>query len=377
MRIGFDVSALVKEAAGIGQCIINIIQNIMEIDRENEYFLFTYDKIKLPFSLKENWRIVDYGGAKHQQIRFFTALPQILKKMKIDVFFGTRHYLPPFNANIRYVALVHDLIPLRMPELFTKKHSQRFKIFTSICKRQADSYIAVSEATKADILHYMKVPEEKIQVIYEGANPNFTPERDEAGIKETMERFGIEGNYLLCLSTVEPRKNMLRTIQAYEQYVLKNELPYKLVIVGGNGWNNGEIYDYVKDHDLSSHVLFTGYVSNEDVKNIYANATLFIYASLYEGFGIPVLEAMQSGVPVITSNVSSMPEVAGDACLLVDPYQTDEIKNAIIKILDSETLQAEMREKGITQAKKFSWRKCSEAVHKHLLYGPEAKDSLS
>lgn len=371
MRIGFDVSALVKEAAGIGQCIINIIQNIMEIDRENEYFLFTYDKIKLPFSLKENWSIVDYGGgAKHPQVRFFTALPQILKKIKIEIFFGTRHYLPPFNPKIRYVALVHDLIPLRMPELFTKRHLSRFRIFTKVCRHQADSYIAVSQATKADILHYMKVPEEKIQVIYEGANPNFTPERDEAGIQETMERFGIEGKYLLCLSTVEPRKNMLRTIQAYEQYVLKKELPYKLVIVGGKGWNNGEIYDYVKEHDLGGHVLFTGYVSNDDVKNIYANATLFIYASLYEGFGIPVLEAMQSGVPVITSNVSSMPEVAGDACVLVDPYQTEEIKNAIIKVLDSEKLQAEMKEKGIAQAKKFSWRKCSEEVHKHLLHGP-------
>lgn len=370
MRIGFDVSALVKEAAGIGQCIINIIDNIMDIDTENEYFLFTYDKIKLPFSLKKNWSIVDYGGAKHKQIRYFTALPQILKKMKIEVFFGTRHYLPPFNSRIRYVALVHDLIPLRMPELFTKKHLQRFKIFTAICKHQADSYIAVSEATKADILDYMKIPEEKIQVIYEGASTNFTPERDEAGIKETMERFSIEGDYLLCLSTVEPRKNMLRTIQAYEQYVLKNELPYKLVIVGGKGWNNGEIYDYVKEHNLSGNVIFTGYVSNEDVKNIYAGATVFIYASLYEGFGIPVLEAMQSGVPVITSNVSSMPEVAGDACILVDPYQVDEIKNAIIKVLDSKELQNEMRRKGITQAKKFSWRKFSEAVHHHLLYGP-------
>lgn len=370
MRIGFDVSALVKEAAGIGQCIINIIENTMELDTENEYFLFTYDKIKLPFSLKENWTIVDYGGANHKQIRYFTALPQILKKMKIEVFFGTRHYLPPFNHKIRYVALVHDLIPLRMPELFTKGHLQRFAVFTAICKHQADSYIAVSEATKADILHYMKVPEEKIEVIYEGANPNFTPERDEAGIKETMERFGIDEKYLLCLSTVEPRKNMLRTIQAYEQYVLKNELPYKLVIVGGKGWNNGEIYDYVNEHHLDNHVIFTGYVSNDDVKNIYANASVFIYASLYEGFGIPVLEAMQSGVPVITSNVSSMPEVAGDACILINPYEVDEIKDAIVKVLSSPELQEEMRNKGIERSKLFSWRKCSEAVHHHLLYGP-------
>lgn len=369
MRIGIDVSALVKEAAGIGQCIINLIKNMMDLDTENEYFLFTYDKIDLPFSLKKNWSFVSYGGGKHPQVRFFTRLPHILKQMKIEVFFGTRHYLPPFNGKIRYVALVHDLIPLRMPELFTKRHLSRFRIFTDICKRQADSYIAVSEATKADILHYMKVPEKKIQVIYEGANPDFTPERDEAGIADAMERFGITGKYLLCLSTVEPRKNMLRTIQAYEQYVLKNHLPYKLVIVGGKGWNNGDIYDYVKEHRLEEYVLFTGYVSNQDVKNIYANASLFIYASLYEGFGIPVLEAMQSGVPVITSNVSSMPEVAGDACILVNPYEVDEIRDAIIRVLNDPKLQEELREKGIAQAKKFSWRKCSEEVWKHLLHG--------
>ncbi len=369
MRIGVDVSALVREAAGIGQCIINLVKNIMDIDTENEYFLFSYDKIELPFSLKKNWTFVNYGGGKHPQVRYFTKLPQILRQLKIEVFFGTRHYLPPFNSKIRYVALVHDLIPLRMPELFTKRHLSRFRIFTRLCKYQADSYIAVSKATKADIMKYMHIPKEKIQVIYEGANPDFTPERDEEGIAETMKRFGITEKYLLCLSTVEPRKNMLRTIQAYESYVLKNSLPYKLVIVGGKGWKDGEIYDYVNKHQLQEHVLFTGYVSNQDVKNIYANATLFIYASLYEGFGIPVLEAMQSGVPVITSNVSSMPEVAGKACLLVDPYNIEEIRDAIVTVLNSPKLQADMRSKGIKQASKFSWRKCSEEVWKHLING--------
>lgn len=367
MRIGIDVSALVKEASGIGQAIINIIKVMMDEDKENEFFLFTYDKINLPFSLKSNWQLVDYGGANHKQIRYFTALPQILKKMKIEVFLGTRHYLPPFNSKIRYVALVHDLIPLRMPELFTKQHLLRFKVFTHLCKFQADSYLADSHSTKADIIHFMKVPAEKIEVVHLGANQRFTPERDEEAITEVMKRYGIKEKYLLCLSTVEPRKNMLRTIQAFEQCVLEKNLPYKLVIVGGKGWNNGEIYDYVNNNNLQEHVIFTGYVSDEDVKNIYANASLFIYASLYEGFGLPPLEAMQSGIPVITSNNSSLPEVAGDACILVDPYSTEEIRDAIVKVLNSEELQQKMREKGIAQAKKFSWETCGKKMLAHIL----------
>lgn len=367
MRIGIDASALVKEASGIGQAIINILYVIMQEDSENEYFLFTYDEINLPFSLKSNWQIVDYGGQKHKQVRYFTALPKILKKMKIEVFFGTRHYLPPFNSKIRYVALVHDLIPLRMPELFTRQHLLRFKIFTAICKFQADSYLAVSNATKADIVRYMKIPEDKIVVAHLGAGERFSPKRDEAAIAEVMERFGIKGKYLLCLSTVEPRKNMLRTIQAFEKCILEKNLPYKLVIVGGKGWNNGEIYDYVNARHLQEQVIFTGYVSNEEVTHIYANASLFIYASLYEGFGLPPLEAMQSGIPVITSNNSSLPEVAGDACILVDPYNIDEICDAIMRVLDSEELQREMREKGIEQAKKFSWETCGKTVLARLL----------
>lgn len=367
MRIGIDVSALVKEASGIGQAIINILNVMMNEDSENDFFLFTYDEIKLPFSLKNNWQIVDYGGKNHKQIRYFTALPHILKEMKIEVFFGTRHYLPPFNHKIRYVALVHDLIPLRMPELFTKQHLLRFKIFTAICRFQADSYLTVSNATKADVIRYMKIPAEKIEVSPLGASSRFSPERDEKAISEVMERFGIRDKYLLCLSTVEPRKNMLRTIKAYEKCILEKNLPYKLVIVGGKGWNNGEIYDYVNEKNLQNDVIFTGYVSNEDVRNIYANASLFIYASLCEGFGLPPLEAMQSGIPVITSNNSSLPEVAGDACILVDPYNIDEICDAIMKILGSEELQKEMREKGIEQAKKFSWETCGKKVLAHLL----------
>lgn len=364
MRIGIDASALVKEAAGIGLWIINVLDNLMKIDDENEYFLFTYDDIKIPYELKENWQVVYYGGENKKQIRYLTHMPKLIRKYKIDVFVGTRHYLPPFNkTNVKYLAIVHDLIPLYMPELFTKEHKLRFKVFTDICKHQAHEVVAVSEATKRDVIKYMKIPEKNIHVVYEAANESFTTDRNEDSIRETMERYNIDSKYILCLSTVEPRKNMLRTIKAYEQCILNNNLPYKLVIVGGSGWNNGEIYDYVQTHEeLKKHVIFTGYVSNQDVANIYANASLFIYASLCEGFGLPVLEAMQCGVPVITSNTSSMPEVAGDACILIDPYDITQLEGAITKVLSDEALQKSMIEKGIARSKIFSWEKCAREI---------------
>ncbi len=368
MRIGMDISALVKEAAGIGQWILNVIENMMKLDRENDYFLFTYDEVKLPFPLAPNWQITDYGGPDHKQLHYLTKLPGILKKMNIDMFIGTRHYLPPFNKKITYVAIVHDLIPLYMPELFTDEHKLRFKVFTDICKYQADKVVAVSEATKKDVIKYMKIPEPNIRVVYEGANPMLTSEKDPEGIAAAMAKYHIDSDYILCLSTVEPRKNMLRTIQAYEQCVLSDpQLPYKLVIVGGKGWNNGEIYDYVQAHRLQPYVIFTGYVTEEEKRNIYANATLFIYASLCEGFGIPILEAMQSGVPVITSNTSSMPEVAGDAGVLIDPYSTEQLKEAILSVLKDPQKRREMSRKGLEQAARFSWEKCAREILEFIL----------
>ena len=362
MRIGIDVSALVKEATGIGQWIIQVTNRLLSIDQKNDYFMFPYAHLRVDLKLNSRTQIVSYGGPKNRQLNFLLTLPGLLRKYNIDVFVGTRHYLPPFNHKIKYLAIVHDLIPLYMPELFTKEHKLRFKIFTDICKHQADAVIAVSNATKKDVVKYMNIPPKKVHVIYEGANSDFTTERNESSITQTMEKYHIDSDYILCLSTVEPRKNMLRTIQAFEQCAQRPGWNYKLVIVGKSGWNNGEIYDYVQTHDVRRHVIFTGYVTDEEVRDIYANASLFVYASLCEGFGIPILEAMQSGIPVITSNLSSMPEVAGDACELIDPYDTDEIRNAMIRVLSSEERRQTMRQRGIRQAAQFSWDQCAQEV---------------
>lgn len=370
MKIGFDVSILVKNSTGIGQYVSHLIKNIMNIEEStnHEFYLFTHDDLKLPLDLPDNWKLIYYGGPKKKQLRYLTRLPGYLKQYGIDVFVGTRPCLPIFRTkNTRYVAIVHDLIPLFMPQLFTRSFSMRFRLFTKICRRNADMFIAVSEATKADVLNYMHIPAEKVRMIYEGADPSIKPMKDNPGISETMEKYHIDCPYILCLATVEPRKNMLRTIQAYEQCI-GSDFPYKLVIVGGSGWNNGDIYEYVQQSDiLKAHVIFTGYVSDEEVTHIYANASLFVFASLYEGFGLPVLEAMQSGVPVITSNKSSLPEVAGNACVLVDPYSIQEIRDAILEITASPQKQSEMVRMGLEQAAGFSWKTCAEETLQLIL----------
>lgn len=366
MKIGFDVSILAKDLSGIGQYVSHMIQNMMHIEdsKQHDFYLFTHDELKLPLTLPDNWHLVFYGGPKHKQMRYLTRMHRYLKQHGIDIFVGTRPCLPLFRpGNTQYAVVVHDLIPLFMPQYFTKSFSLRFKLFTKICRRNSDTFIAVSEATRRDIRTYMNVPDDKIHVIYEGASTSIRPMDDCPEMADTMAKYHIDAPYLLCLATVEPRKNMLRTIQAYEQ-CLSGDFPYKLVIVGGRGWNNGDIYEYVQQHgNLKDHVIFTGYATDEEVTHIYANASLFVYASLYEGFGLPVLEAMQSGVPVITSDVSSLPEVAGDACLLIDPYNVEQIRDAIMQVISSPELQQQMIQDGLQQARKFSWEKCAAETY--------------
>ena len=367
MKIGIDISAMAKTLAGIGQYCVQMIKELYAMDQENEYYLFAPTEVALPVAENDHWHLINYGGKRGSTLRYMTEVPKILKKEGIRVFVGTRHYLPPFHPEIRYIGVVHDLIPLYMPELFTFFHRLRFRMFTRLCARKADHIVAGSKATAADVVKYMHVPEEKITVLYYGADARFRPERDEAGIHAAMEKYHIKTPYVLCLSTVEPRKNMLRTIQAFEALTKEELQEAQLVIVGGSGWNNGEIYDYVKQHRMEEKVLFTGYASDEEIRHIYANAGVFVYASLCEGFGIPIVEAMQSGTPVITSNLSSMPEVAGDACRLVDPYSVEEIKEAMKEILEDEALQQQMRTRGLKQAAAFSWKRCAAGLHDIIL----------
>ena len=251
-----------------------------------------------------------------------------------------------FRPNYKVVMTVHDLIPLLFPKWHTTKHVLYFKYFLKYRFRFVDRFIADSNTTKQDLIDLFEIPEDKIDVVYLGVSDRFRP------IGETREDF------ILAVSTLEPRKNFKRIIEAYISLRKEEKISDKLMIVGKKGWLFDDISTIPRA--FQDDIIFKGYVSEDELLRLFQTARFFIYPSMYEGFGLPILEAMACGCPVITSNTSSMPEVAGEAALLVDPYQIEEIKNAIYTLTKDAGLCTKMSAEGIRRASQFSWQRAAE-----------------
>ena len=253
------------------------------------------------------------------------------------------------------IVTVHDIIPILYPQYHPLKRALYFKYFLKPLLKKADKIISVSEATKKDLVGKLNIEERKIKVIHLGVSEKFKPTEDISVLK----KYGINKNYIFFLGTIEPRKNVQRLIEAYN----KLECEDKLVIAGGKGWGEEVTSN-------NENIVFTSYVDEKDLPALYSHATLFVYPSLYEGFGLPVLEAMACGTPVITSNISSLQEVSGNAAVLCDPMNVEDIKDKIRLVLDDNQLQESLRVKGLERATKFNWEKCAretEKVYEELL----------
>jgi glycosyltransferase involved in cell wall biosynthesis len=232
-----------------------------------------------------------------------------------------------------------------------------------VSARKASKIIAISENTKKDIIDYFRIDEEKIRVIYLGVDRQFSPQPDtnEVGV---LSKYNLPRGYILSVGTLEPRKNILRLINAYKMVASTGEPVPKLVIVGGQGWRNEDLGKLVRESGLADRVVLVGYVPDEDLPTLYRNAAVFVYPSLYEGFGLPPLEAMACGTPVITSNISSIPEVVGDAAILIDPYNTTEIAQAIASVLNNKELRDRLKMNGLVRSNLFSWDKTARETLK-------------
>jgi glycosyltransferase involved in cell wall biosynthesis len=228
--------------------------------------------------------------------------------------------------------------------------------------KKAARIATVSEYSRQDILSIYKLPPEKVVVTYNGVESHFTPRPDTPNeTQEIRERYGISRDFLLAVGSLQPRKNLVRLIRAYAKLRSEREdFTPQLVIVGRRLWLTHEIFDEVKSHRWANDVILTGYVSDEDLPALYRAARAFVYPSLFEGFGLPPLEAMACGTPVVTSGVSSLPEITGGAAMLIDPNDEQSLAKALIEIISDDLLRARMREKGIAQAKKFTWRAAAE-----------------
>jgi glycosyltransferase involved in cell wall biosynthesis len=379
MHIGIDAHAIGARQGGNETYITNLIKSLAEIDGDNLYTIYLADA-----GAAAQWRENFETRYKNFSVRLLpppTPLVRVpvyltyeLFRRPVDVL-HVQYTAPPF-CRVPVVVTIHDLAFERMPETFTRRGSFQLKLTVRRTAKKAARIATVSEYSRQDLLDIYKLSPEKVVVTYNGVESSFTPQpsvpNEAAAVRK---RFGVSRDFLLAVGSLQPRKNLVRLIRAYARLRSEREdFRPQLVIVGRKLWLASEIFDEVKRQRWADDVILTGYVADEDLPALYRAARAFVYPSLFEGFGLPPLEAMASGTPVVTSDVSSIPEITGDAALLIDPNDERELANALIEIVNNDRLRAELREKGIAQAKKFTWR---DAAEKTLRLYKEAYGSAS
>lgn len=368
MRIGIDARSFVFDQGkmtGIGRYIYEVIKVWIREYPDDEYYLLANGEIFLGFQLSDNWHMVtDSGIFQNSKIWGTMRLPYLVKRLKLDVFWGPNFVLPAKVKGTKYFVSIYDLAAWRFPDTIERTNAVRLYLRAeSACKR-ADGIIAISQSTADDITEIFGIRADDINVCYCGGSAEAAVNNvngDKGNINASL---NFEEEYFLFVSTIEPRKNILSIIRAYEKYKEQGESTIKLVLAGKRGWNCDDIYKAVESSAYKEDIVMPGYITEEEKRYLYRNAKLFLFPSLYEGFGIPVLEAMEYGLPVITSRVSSLPEVGGDAVLYVDdPFDIDGIAGNIDKICSMSMEEAEeLSKKMELQVKKFSWDKTARNI---------------
>ncbi len=363
MRIGLEVTAAVRQRGGIGRYVRELLRALAALDSDNEYRLFfaakNDDGHGLP-DLPANFRarrlpFHDIWLARVWQ-RLRAPLPVELITGRVDVYHSPDFTLPPTLWNTPTLLTVHDLSFAHHPSSTAPGLRGYLDIVVPRSVRRATHLLADSQATKDDLMALYHTPEEKITVLYAGVSGGFSPVADPGALAKVRERYGLgERPYVLSIGTLQPRKNHIRLIEAFDRALRHSE--YNLVLAGGEGWLYDEVRAQVTKHELQNRVIFPGFVAEEHLTALYSAAAVMAFPSLYEGFGLPVLEAMACGVPVLASTAPCLPEVAGDAALMVDPRDVSAMAAAIEALVSQPELRDALRAKGLVRAAQFRWDK--------------------
>ncbi len=363
MRIGLDGKILTLRAGGTGRYAINLTRAMLAEAAarrpELDFVIFTGPQTSR--EVMEEFRgACDecFLGAKSSVIRSLTLVPAALRRLRVDLFHGMDHVgIPLVGKTGRYVVTIHDVIPLILPETFTLRHRLVVRTALARVRRKADLALVPSLAVKGDVVRRLGLPEDRVVVTPEGCEPRFRPQAPES-FGAVADRYGLPSRYVLAVGTLEPRKNLTTLLQAFARLRRGGgdvDPNLQLVLAGARGWLDEPIFETVRSLGLEQAVRFPGFIDDDDLPAVYSGAALFVFPSLHEGFGLPLLEAMACGVPVITSNVASMPEVAGDAAMLVDPRDAGGLASAIAQVLRDEALRERLRAAGLARAGQFSW----------------------
>jgi len=368
MKIGIITDETDRELAGFGTYTYNIAKNILQQDKENEYFLVHRKKEKHDIYSMANEIIVPSGPFPLSTLRNFYTLPVKLKKYDLDIVhhtssigpFVSKHFWPTKKG--KTIETVHDIIPLLYPDSFELPVRIAFKHLLPKIAKNVDKILAVSEHSKKDISRRFKIPADKISVVYDAVDSMFKP-LNKKNCQKQLEKYGIKDNFLLFVSTLEAKKNVPTALKAYA--LLKQQgIKHKFVLVGKKGYGYEKIAGTIRKLNLENDVIMPGYVPLEDLPLFYNAADAFVLPSLYEGFGIPAVEAMKCGCPVVASNAGALPEITGKAGMLVNALDVKGYASAITEVLESRKTAAAMKSKGLKNAERFSWKESARRIIK-------------
>ena len=372
MKIGIEGQRLFrKKKHGMDMVALELIRNLQLIDTENEYFIFVKpDEDNTVLKETPNFKIIQLDGGSYpmwEQI----ALPKAAKKYGCEILHCTSNTAPIFT-DIPLITILHDIIYMESSyyKILTGSATpyQKFgnayrKLIVPWVVKKSDKIVTVSHFEKNRIGEFFGMKDDKrLTAIYNGVSEHFKPITDEAELKRVKQKYHLPDHFFFFLGNTDPKKNTIGTLKAFSDFLKQSKSNFKLVMLDYDLNELEKLLIEIGDKDLIKNIVLTGYVINTDLPAIYSLCTIFLYPSLRESFGIPMLEAMGCGVPVITSNTSSMPEVAGDAAHIINPYNPEEITQAIIKILADAPYSDILCKKGIERNKLFSWKNMAEQV---------------
>jgi glycosyltransferase involved in cell wall biosynthesis len=370
LKIAVNTRLLLKDQLdGIGQFTLESFKHIVKHNPSHE-FVFIFDRTPHPdFIFASNILVeVITPQARHPflyKIWYQYSLKKLLKKINADIFVGTDGMIP-LKTDTKTLAVIHDLNFEHHPEHLPKTYRNFYRKYFPFFAKKADRIATVSEFSKQDLVKTYNISISKIDVVYNGSNQNFKPISENE--KTTIQQKHTNGNpYFLFIGTLHPRKNLVNLFKAFNEFKKQTNSDFKLLIVGKKMWWTTEIENTFNQLQFKNEIIFAGRVSDVDLYKITASAYALTYVPIFEGFGIPLIEAMSCGVPVITSNITSMPEVVEDAGILVDPFSINNIAKAMINISKNSELRNQLVEKSLLQAKKFSWEKTGDLLWESIV----------
>jgi glycosyltransferase involved in cell wall biosynthesis len=382
MRIGIDCTAALRQGGGIGRYTRGLVRALARLDRHNEYVLFAIGR----GPAAGYWSLLAGGQPPGRSIappanvhlkavplsdrildilwhRLCLPLPVELFTGPLDLYHAPNFVLPP-TYSARTILTVHDLSFLRLPECADARLRAYLSQAVPRSVARADHVLADSESTRRDVLELLGKPSDKVTVVPAGVDEHFRRVSDEEELARVRRRYDLPSRFILSLSTLEPRKNFGGLIRAFGQLLRERGGAYRghLVIAGGKGWMYGSIFAEVEEQGLGGYVHFPGFVDDVDLPVLYSLADLFAFPSFYEGFGLPVLEAMACGTPVVCADNSSLPEIAGDAALLIKAEDTAGLVEAMRRLLADQELRQGLIERGLEQARRFTWDSAAQKL---------------